>query len=200
MSKAIDHLDHFLGRVKQLTLSLLWVSLGVSLVLIFCLHIRQLNDLYGALLAQVQDLRLSQIEVLGLGAKVSFDKNNIALQLETEDVVDPEKVADVHAAVENLSSQEFIRLMYLDSLNNLCEYSKPSDKVRLAVETDRRLEADGLAVRSPDLATYANLKQEDTANGRALSCYTMHFTDKGYNVKTALVKTLGGRSTTNCSR
>jgi hypothetical protein len=191
MSKAIDFLVSFLGRVKDLTLSVLWVSLGISLVLIFCLHLRQLNDVYGTLLSQAQDLRLSQIEVLGMGAKVSFDKNTIALQLETENVIDPVKVADVHAAVQNLSSEEFGRIMYVDGLKNLCEFSKSSDKIRRYVEIDRLLALNGLVVISPDLKTYEKQKQEDTPDGRAISCYAMQFTDKGYNVKTALVKTLG---------
>ncbi|MBO0733009.1 MAG: hypothetical protein J2P49_01545 [Methylocapsa sp.] len=189
MFAALNYTKKLFDFLKGLTLSLLWVSAGTAALVIFCLHFRQLNDVFGALLSQTH---VSQLEIMG--ATINFDMNSIALQLQTEDVADPAKVADVHATVKKLSSEDFDRLMYVDALQHqkgLCAYSKPVDRVQIDIETDQRLKANGLIDILEDKKTFNRLKDQESENGRATWCYTVKVTDKGYNVKTALVKTLG---------
>jgi len=158
-----------------LTLSLVWVSVGASALVIIWLHVVQLNNAFGELLAQTH---VSQLEIMGV--KVNFDMNSIALQLQTEDVAGTAKVADVQAAVKNLSAEEFDPLMYVDALEHqkgICVYSNPVDKVRIDVETDRQLKAEGSIDIVEDKKTYNRLKDQESANGRATSCYTVKFTE-----------------------
>jgi hypothetical protein len=191
MSLSLDYAKKFFDFLK----SLMMISLFSLLFLIFCYHFRELDDVYESLLSSAQTLSLDHFKVAAFGAEVDgfFSQQQIASQLETEGVDDPAAQDKVQEALRNLKQEEVDRLMYVGTLPNSCEFSRPSTKVKRYLDIDRQLSKKGLVEINPDPVAYKQVKKdgEDPENGSPISCYQMTLTDQGFNVKTALVKTLG---------
>jgi hypothetical protein len=138
-------------------------------------------------------LTMSNFRLLGAELDGSFSKQQIALQLETEGVDDSTIQDKVQEIVLGLKPDEVDRLMYVGTLQASCDFTRPSPKTKRYIETDRELNKKGLVIFKSDPVTYEKVKKhgEDPENGLPVSCYDMTVTDQGYNVKTALVKTLG---------
>jgi hypothetical protein len=105
----------------------------------------------------------------------------------------------VLALIQALDGKEFVRLMYVGQLKNLCEFENPSSEMRNDVALDYGLRDKGLTKIEGNPvsleAVRAKLDQMKTQgksmeNGYPRTCYDMTLTDDGYNVKTVLVKTL----------
>ena len=105
----------------------------------------------------------------------------------------------VLALIHGLDGKEFVRLMYVGQLKNLCEFENPSTEMRNDVALDYELRDKGLtniavnpvtleSVRAELAKTVAQGKSLD--NGYPRTCYDMTLSDDGYNVKTVLVKSL----------
>jgi len=75
--------------------------------------------------------------------------------------------------------------MYVGTLANSCEFSRPSAKVKHYLEIDRQLNKIGLVENKPDPAAYKQVKKEgeDPENGLPISCYQMTLTEQGFNVR-----------------
>jgi hypothetical protein len=105
----------------------------------------------------------------------------------------------VLALIQGPDGKEFVRLMYVGQLKNLCEFENPSTEMRDDAALDYELRDKGLtkievspatldAVRAELAKMVAQGKSLD--NGYPRTCYDMTLTDDGYNVKTVLVKSL----------
>ena len=199
MSLSLDTAKKFFDFLK----SLMMISLFSLLFLIFCYHFRELNGVYESLLSDAQSINLDHFKVSAFGAEVDgfFSQQQIAAQLETEGVDDPAIQDKVQEALRALKPDEVDRLMYVGTLANSCEFSRPSAKVKHYLEIDRQLNKIGLVENKPDPAAYKQVKKEgeDPENGLPISCYQMTLTEQGFNVKTALVKTLGAIFKSNSS-
>jgi hypothetical protein len=191
MSLSFDYAKKFFDFLK----SLMAISVFLLLFLIFCFHYQELNHLCEAFLAEAQTINLDHVKFSAFGAEVdgSFSQQQIASQLETEGVDDPATQDKVSQVVLGLKPEEVDRLMYVGTLQASCDFTKPAPRTKRFIEVDRELRAKGLVAFKPDPVTYERLKQhgDDPDNGLPLSCYDMTLTDQGFNVKTALVKTLG---------
>jgi hypothetical protein len=107
----------------------------------------------------------------------------------------------VLALIHGLDGKEFVRLMYVGQLKNLCEFENPSTETRDDVALDYELRDKGLTKIETSPATLESVRAElakivaqgkSLDNGYPRTCYDITLTDDGYNVKTVLVKSLSG--------
>jgi hypothetical protein len=191
MSTSLDYAKKLSDFLK----SLMMISLFSMLFMIFCTHFRELDNICESLLLEAQSINLEHVKFSAFGAEVegSFSKQQIASQLEMEGVDDPKTQEKVHEAVLGLKPDEADRLMYVGNLQGTCEFARPSPKTKRYIEIDHQLKKKGLVAVKPDQLTYELEKKhgEYLDQGFPISCYQMKLTDQGFNVKTALVKTLG---------
>jgi hypothetical protein len=105
----------------------------------------------------------------------------------------------VLALIQGLDGKQFVRLMYVGQLKNLCEFENPSTEMRDDAALDHELRDKGLTKIEANPATLESVRAElakTVAQGKSLengyprTCYDMTLTDDGYNVKTVLVKSL----------
>jgi hypothetical protein len=98
------------------------------------------------------------------------------------------KVAD---AVSALEPEEYVRLMEVGELTGLCEYDKPTAKMRRDVALDYGLEEKKLVKIDPDPVALSEGRKRTLDIGHPLSCYKMTLTnDLGRDVKTVLVQSV----------
>ena len=95
--------------------------------------------------------------------------------------------------IQRLDSKEFVRLMYVGQLKNLCAFENPSTEMHNDAALDYSM---GLVKIENNAVTRDSVRAELTKvvaqgktldNGYPRTCYDMTLTDDGYNVKTALV-------------
>jgi hypothetical protein len=134
-----------------------------------------------------------------LGVEVDLDQAGVDRALFRADYLTGADKGRVLAMVHGLSAKEFVRLMYVGQLKNLCEFENPSTEMRNDVALDYRLRDKGLTKIEVNPATLESVRAElakmvaqgkSLDNGYPLKCYDMTFTDDGYNVKTVLVDNL----------
>jgi hypothetical protein len=95
--------------------------------------------------------------------------------------------------IHGLTAKEFVRLMYVGQLKNLCEFENPTPEMRMDVATDYALRDKGLTNIEVNPTTLEKVRVAQGKNpdiGYPRTCYDMTLTDHGYNVKTVLVKSL----------
>ncbi len=98
----------------------------------------------------------------------------------------PEEVAK---AIAKLEPEEFVRLMEVGLLDNLCEFERPTAKMRGDVALDYRLQEKGLVTVAKNEAKRAAIAADPSPDiGRPFSCYDLYLTDLGRNVKTVVVQ------------
>jgi hypothetical protein len=193
MSKALDYVKAAL----QIAFSL--VVLAIILLNFRGLHLA---------LEKFLERAASVSAIKGFGIEVDLDAAGVDRALSAadakralfhvENLTGAEK-RRVLALIQGLDGKEFIRLMYVGQLKNLCEFENPSTEMRNDVALDYGLRDKGLTKIEVNPATLeavrAKLDQMKTQgksmeNGYPRTCYDMTLTDDGYNVKTVLVKTL----------
>jgi hypothetical protein len=138
----------------------------------------------------------TSLEVIGV--KVAFTESAVAQGLELDNVREAEQKI-VLDAINGLTSREFIRLMAVGQLANLCEFDRPTREMRNDVALDYDLEAKGLVKIEPSRDVLervrawqvkAAAKGEDSSIGAPRDCYKMTLTDIGSRVKTVIVQNL----------
>jgi hypothetical protein len=189
MSKALDYIKAAL----QIAFSL--VVLAIILLNFRGLHLAAQRFLERA-------ASVSSIKVLGV--EIDMEATDRALSaadakralFHVENLTGAEK-GRVLELIHGLDGKEFIRLMYVGQLKNLCEFESPSTEMRDDVALDYVLRDKGLTkieVSPTTLesvrAALANMVAQGKSldNGYPHTCYDLTFTDDGYNVKTVLVK------------
>jgi hypothetical protein len=144
---------------------------------------------------------LNSVEIASV--KLSFNAENVAAafsELNADNVVPAER-SHALELIHGLGQDEFVRLMYVGQLKELCEYEAPADTRMLHdVAADYKLAEKQLAKMSDDpdqlKRTMHEVNKQITKtghsdNGRPFHCYNMQLTEDGYNVKTALVGSFG---------
>jgi hypothetical protein len=193
MSKALDYVKAAL----QIAFSL--VVLAIILLNFRGLHLA---------LEKFLERAASVSAIKGFGIEVDLDAAGVDRALSAadakralfhvENLTGAEK-RRVLALIQGLDGKEFIRLMYVGQLKNLCEFENPSSEMRNDVALDYGLRDKGLTKIEGNPVTLeavrTKLDQMKTQgkimeNGYPRTCYDMTLTDDGYNVKTVLVKTL----------
>ena len=191
MSKALDYIK-----------AALQIAFGLVVLAIILLNFRGLHLAVQKFLERAASV--SAIKVLGV--EVDMDAAGRALSaadakralFHVANVTDAEK-RRVLALIYGLNGKEFVRLMYVGQLKNLCEFENPSTEMRDDVALDYELRDKGLTKIEVSPATLESVRAElakmvaqgkSLDNGYPRTCYDMTLTDDGYNVKTALVKNL----------
>lgn len=138
----------------------------------------------------------SSLEVVGF--KVAFTETTVARGLELDNVP-AEDQKPVLESIRGLNSKQFVRLMAVGQLRNLCEFEHPTPDMRNDVALDYDLEAKGLTRIEPSAAVMENVqawstramaKGESVRIGAPRTCYTMTLTAIGSRVKTVIVRNL----------
>ena len=191
MSKALDYIK-----------ATLQIAFSLVVLAIILLNFRGLHLALQKFLERAASV--SSIKVLGV--EVDMDAADSALStadakraaFHVQNLTDAEK-RRVVALIHGLDGREFVRLMYVGQLKNLCEFETPSTEMRNDVALDYELRDKGLTNIAVDPATLDSVRAElakmvaqgkSLDNGYPRTCYDMTFSDDGYNVKTVLVKTL----------
>lgn len=193
MSDFHDSLKGLLQIVLDVVKVSVAVTLGVIVVVVAIGDFKSIRAASQQFLAKAGNAR--ELEVAGF--KVSLTEDTVTDAL-AEYAADPSQISpDVTSAIRALRPDEFARLMDVGQLDGLCQYARPSAKMRSDVALDYGLAEKGLTwiADSPDtLASVSAYLAEKAAegdkspNGRALSCYDMTLTELGRNVKTGLVQ------------
>lgn len=184
MSKALDYIKAAL----QIAFSL--VVLAIVLLNFQALYLAARKFLERT--ASVSSIKL-------LGMEVNLDQAGVNRALFNADYLTGADKNRVLALINGLDSKEFVRLMYVGQLKNLCEFENPSTEMRNDVALDYGLRDKGLTKIEANPATLESVRAELAKmvaqgkrldNGYPLKCYDMTLTDDGYNVKTVLVANL----------
>ncbi|MDQ6702270.1 MAG: hypothetical protein M3Z96_03745 [Pseudomonadota bacterium] len=191
MSKALDYIK-----------AALQIAFSLVVLAILLLNFRGLQLALQKFLERAASV--SAIKVLGV--EVDMDAADRALSaadakralFHVENVTGAEK-RRVLGLIHGLDGKEFIRLMYVGQLKNLCEFENPSTEMRNDAALDYELRDKGLTKIEVNPATLDSVRAElakmvaqgkSLDNGYPRTCYDMTLTDDGYNVKTVLVKSL----------
>ena len=184
MSKAFDYIKAAL----QIAFSL--VVLAIILLNFHGLYLAAQKFLERA--ASVSSIKL-------LGVEVDLGATGVDRALFRADYLTGADKSRVLAKIQGLDSKEFVRVMYVGQLKNLCEFDNPSTEMRNDAALDYGLRDKGLTKIEVNPATLESVRAEvakRAAQGESLdigyprTCYDMTLTDDGYNVKTVLVKNL----------
>ena len=193
MSKALDYVKAAL----QIAFSL--VVLAIILLNFRGLHVALQKFLERA--AQVSAIK-------GFGVEVDLDAAGVDRALSAadakrtlfhvENLTGAEK-RRVLALIQGLDGKQFVRLMYVGQLKNLCDFENPSTEMRDDAALDYELRDKGMTKIEANPVTLESVRAElakmvaqgkSLDNGYPRTCYDMTLTDDGYNVKTVLVKSL----------
>jgi hypothetical protein len=191
MSKALDYIK-----------AALQIAFGLVVLAIILLNFRGLHLAVQKFLERAA--QVSAVKVLGV--EIDMDAADRALSaadakravFHVQNLTDAEK-RRVLALIHGLDGKEFVRLMYVGQLKNLCEFENPSTEMRDDAALDYELRDKGLTKIEVSPATLESVRAElakTVAQGKSLdngyprTCYDMTLTDDGYNVKTVLVKSL----------
>lgn len=189
MSKALEYIKAAL----QITFSL--IVLAIILLNFRGLHLAAQKFLERA--ASVSTIKVLGVEINMEAtdrALAAADAKRTLYHLENLTGTEKRRVLEL---VHGLDGKEFIRLMYVGQLKNLCEFETPSTEMRDDVALDYKLRDKGLtkievspATLESVRAALANMVAQGKSldNGYPRTCYDMTLTDDGYNVKTVLVK------------
>jgi hypothetical protein len=203
MSKALDYIK-----------AALQIAFSLVVLAIILLNFRGISVAIQNILQQAASI--SAVEFYGL--KLNFTATTVDTNLKLEYTeADFKKLgvddsaaykSRVLALIHGLDSKEFVRLMYVGQLKNLCEFENPSTEMRNAVALDYGLRDKGLTRIEVSPATLELVRvnvAKLAAQGKSLDigyprgCYDMTLAEDGYNVKTVLVNKLsvafdGGRT------
>jgi hypothetical protein len=178
-----------------------WVKQSLYLGLIGFLTFLLWANFHGICNATQQILgRAGSMRSLEIASvKIQFDDESVSAAFdEIYKNVDPSRLnmKQLLKAIDALDQRDFVRLMYIGQLQDLCEFDAPAtSKMRYDVATDYKLVELNLArmTESPDVLQ--RVKQQvgrgRLDNGNPLRCYVMELTTEGANVKTALVGNFG---------
>ncbi len=193
MSNTRDQLKELLQIIFDCVKVSVAVVLGGLVIVVAVTDFKSIAAASQQLLAKAGNAK--ELEIAGFKVSLSEDAVSDAL---AEYAADPSEISpEVTNAIHALRPDEYARLMDVGQLDGLCEYARPSAKMREDVAIDYELAEKKLTwiADSPD--TLANVRSylaekaaagDASANGRALSCYDMTLTELGRNVKTALVQ------------
>ena len=170
--------------------------LGIALVLLFQNRepARQaLHDLF-ELAPAIKQLSAGPLAMTFNESTVS-SAIRVELSADNPHVNDSSYIAKLTQVIQSLERDHYKRLLYVDTLRDLCKYEDSPIAVDYKFSLDQELQERGLVelTKSPALLREINGKrssQQATSVGLPQFCYTMKYTDLGYDAKTAIVNTM----------
>ncbi len=185
MSKALEYIK-----------AALQIAFGVIVLAIILLNFHGLN------LASQKFLETASVSKIQLpGVEIDMDAAGVeqALSSVGANYLTVADKSRIQAQIHGLDAKEFVRLMYVGQLKDLCEFETPSTEMRNDVALDYGLRDKGLTKIESNLKLLDSVRAalaKKVADGKTLdngyprTCYDMTLTDDGYNVKTALIHNL----------
>ena len=143
--------------------------------------------------------RIKQVNVPGL--VVAFDESTVGsgvkVELNENDprANDPTYIDKLTGIIQSLEPDHYKRLLYVDTLRDLCKFENSTVDVDYKFSLDQDLEERGLVklTESPALLKEINGKR-GSQQGETIEhprfCYAMSYTELGYDAKTAIVNTM----------
>jgi hypothetical protein len=178
----------------QLTKSLIFILILALLATGIFWNIRALDRAVRNLLEQAA--AINAIELFGV--KLSFNTATV-YEFLNFDHLKPVDKDRVHGKLFGLTPEEFIRMMNIGELKDLCVFETPNAGMKQTLSIDRTLHNKGLAEISDNPETFERVRGKFTELaaqaklppiGYPLSCYNLKLTEDGYNAKTVLTKAL----------
>lgn len=152
---------------------------------------------------------LAKVSAFGLGVEFNSavsKKTVLARDLTTGSLREywgDAQVANASKGLKSLDKRGLIRLMNVGLLANICQFEKANADILADTATDKGLEEKQLVslVRNPETtnAVRADIRKREAATGKdsdigyPLDCYDLKLTDKGHDVRTAIVYGLGAQ-------
>ncbi len=144
--------------------------------------------------------KFTQIESFeGFNVKAAFKVDQIAQSTEIYQALPAEMKDMLPDDILSLRPGWVERLLYVGDQGKLCDFEFADQKMTEAYNTDRHLAADGLISMKDSREVKAQVLEEmrqakaknrEWPNGEPRSCYVTELTERGRNVKTALVQFL----------
>jgi hypothetical protein len=183
--------ERFLKSINGFMLTMALATLLCVLVLDFPILKAGLADLFS---------KIGQIETIEIpNFKAAFKADAIGRTTQVFQRLSDEMKANLTADMHILKPEWFVRLLNVGAQGKLCDYERPTAEMREDYATDRQLEALGLIT----LETSQEVKNEVLKEmrmkkslgqpweiGAPRSCYVTTMTERGWNVKTAIVEFL----------
>jgi hypothetical protein len=166
------------------------IALSLVLLLLLAWNFGALNTSANQVLAMVP--RIQQLEASGMKVVLRDEtklKDSLAAIVDGE-LPEPERRAAI-VAVQKLTGHQVDRLFTMEEGRSHCDYTLPTAKMRLYLNSDAELEELRLVETKADPLAFeaemARIATERSDIGKPRSCYSMKLTPLGYNAKSALV-------------
>ncbi|MGY2052802.1 hypothetical protein [Methylobacterium sp. JK268] len=161
----------------------------VGLLVLAILNFESVNQAFRDLLAmtaRIQSMKTTWVEF------TLKDKEHLAVSLEGRELrhLSGEARKAVIAAVKGLNGLRVERLFSIEDGSVHCSYAAPTPEMRMYAAVDFDLEGAALIHSTVSAASRAAVGKSYEPIGKALSCYEIHLTDLGINVKSALLGVL----------
>ncbi|WP_407521115.1 hypothetical protein [Methylobacterium oryzisoli] len=180
-----------MAKAVSIASSTIWrVVFPAGLILLAFLNFASVNQAFRDLLsvtARIQSMKT----VWGELVLKDRDRLTVSLQKAGLDRLPPQERQAIIGAIGRLTGMQTLRLFTLPDRGIHCVYDRPSPDLRLYAVTDVDLEHHGLVSSSHDDDTRRRKtdeeRQPDDGNGLVQSCHRLSLTERGLNVKTALL-------------
>ncbi|WP_036282270.1 hypothetical protein [Methylocystis sp. ATCC 49242] len=152
---------------------------------------------------------LVEVNALGVGAKFSPAEINRKVkysEITTSNLrafYGPEQAANASEGLKSLDKKGLVRIMNVGLLKNICQFEKPNADILSDNATDKALEEKRLVriIQNPAQTetVRSQIKRNEIAThkpsdiGYPVSCYDIELTNRGYDVRTAVVQAMGAR-------
>jgi len=180
--------------LKSLNAALFTVLLCIGLYAIVT-NFSEARGVLGKLL-----VKFTQIESFeGFNMKAAFKVDQIAQSTPIYQDLPAEMKDMLPEDIRSLRASWVERLLYVGDQGKLCDFEFADQKMTEDYSSDRHLSADGLITMKDSREVKAQVledmrqakaKNREWRNGEPRSCYVTELTERGRNVKTALVQFL----------
>jgi hypothetical protein len=179
-----QHFEAAFGALKSTTpvAAASWTMVAVLLV-----SVPSMCEAAQKLLARAGSV--TKVNALGVELTISEDDvKKTVLQFNPQ--LDHKVTKDVVDAIAKLEPEEYVRLMQVGELQNLCEFQYSTAKMRRDVALDYALKEKNIVDIEDDSDTFKRvIKEKHPDIGNPLYCYKMTLTSStGHDVKTVLVQ------------
>jgi hypothetical protein len=168
-----------------------------------------LGVFFAVLVMEFSTIRIGMVDLVdkiknmesveGFNIKAAFQSPDVAPTIPIFKGWDDDKKASLIADIRVLKPEWFTRLLNVGAQNNLCEFERPTPRMREDLAMDHQLEELGLIKLEPSRDVQAAVMQEMRVKiakgdpwkiGKPLACYVASLETRGWNVKTAILEYL----------
>lgn len=180
--------------LKSLNVALLTALLCVALYALVT-NLSEARSAFGKLF-----VKFTQIESIeGFNVKAAFKVDQIAQSTPIYQDLPADMKDMLPADIRSLRANWVERILYVGDQGKLCDFEFADQKMNDDYSSDRHLSADGLITMKESREVKAQVledmrqakaKNREWRNGEPRSCYVTELTERGRNIKTALVQFL----------